>query len=119
MFGPGIGHANRTAADYKFSATLDLPEEKTIKKMTILHGVYGEAWSTSEDFVFNKRLYPVVVFDHGQQIDTDYDQNFGPYSAGSHEFIMYGQRETEPFAGALLVVVFTDNSFEFGCTLTN
>jgi len=112
IFTSGPGNINKDPADWNWTLNLNLPESKTITSMTMLHNAPGEGWSTTDSQSYlNKQLYPLVVFnDQGQQVDTAYDQNLGTYSAGTHQFTMYGQKEDTNFAGSELLVTFSDGT---------
>jgi len=111
VFAPGKGNINQDTADWKWVLSLRLEDNKTIKSILMFHGIYGEGWSTSSQKIYGVQPYPLVVFYQGRQLNSDYDQYLGDYYPGSYDFELYGQKESTPFAGSKVLVVFTDGTF--------
>lgn len=101
-FGPGIGNGNRTAGDWNWTATLNLPVGKTVKSIGVSRG--GEGWSTS-----NSALYPLVVIENGIQYNNTYGQQF-TFGAGTHTLKLYGQKESSFVITPILTITFSDNT---------
>lgn len=118
QFYPGVAYVNKNPYDYVFSVSLTLDSSKTVKQMTLVHDIYGEAWSTSDDkSLYNKLLYPLVVFRSEKQFNFNYTNFNNPsdilmskLEPTKHNFKIYGQRETEPFRGGKLIIDFLDGS---------
>src|SRR5260221_6052442 len=111
VFETGPGKINPSSEDWHWTLKLNLNEQKQIKSITVIHNIQGEAWSTSSKKMFNKGLYPLVVIYHGRQLNNHYDDPLGQYWAGDETFELYGQKEAEPFSGATLMIVFTDDAW--------
>ncbi|GEM_PF-6909495 len=110
-FNPGPGNANPTYEDWNWTMTLQFNSSKTIKLVSMRHLNGFEAWSTSKEFIYNKQCYPLVIYLQGERLNSDYDQQLGPYGPGQHEFHLFGQMETPSFYGAELTVEFTDGTY--------
>ncbi len=112
-FGPGVGNANSTRADWRWKLVLTVPDNKNVKEMTLIANSNGEGWSTSArtDNVLGKKLYPLVVLVGDQYVQQNriYDQSFG-FAPGSYTLRLNGQKESESFPGGTLKVVFTDGT---------
>lgn len=120
-FSPGIGNANKNAADWNWRASLTLSGQKTIERMTILHNTSGERWSTGFSKVLKngadlfpgreEHPYPLVVIFQGQKLNQAYDQVLGTYGVSPiHVFTLSGQIESPQFSGGKLIVEFTDGT---------
>ena len=110
VFNSGKGQ-NGIREDWKWSALLTLGSQKTIKSIRIKHNTYGEGWSSASDTAtYDKQLYPLVVYYNGTQLNTAYDQQIGPFAAGEHKFILYGQTDSANFTGGRLLIYFTDGT---------
>lgn len=116
--GKGVFKANN-AADFNWSIILDLTEDKKIEKISLIHDVNREVWSTgaSKFIKYNNKNYqfkdpnPLVVFDERMKTRyvSSYDEEF-KLSQGTHELRLFGQKETEVFAGGTAIVQFTDRT---------
>ena len=96
-------------SDWKWTAKLNLPTQKTIESMLVTT-FPGEGWSTSDKQVWGKQLYPLVVFKDGRQINTSYNTWPGTFSGGV-EFTLYGQPGSPSFAGGgVITIYFTDGT---------
>ncbi|MBF0387973.1 MAG: LamG domain-containing protein [Candidatus Omnitrophica bacterium] len=110
IFAPGPGNSNRDSSDWHWTVELNLESSKIVNSFTITHNNSGEAWSTSSDKMRGNNLYPLVVFNGRTQINTNYDQPLGTYSAGKHVFELFGQKESMYLDGYEVKINFADNS---------
>jgi peptidoglycan hydrolase-like protein with peptidoglycan-binding domain len=115
VFAPGSGTQNGDPADWGWRLHLQLPREMVVSRITVMHRVPGESWSTGQErylrdgtdlFGKEENPYPLVVFKDGEQLNYEYNTVFGPYAAGTYEFTLYGQREFTVFQGAAVIVEF-------------
>lgn len=123
VFAAGAGNFNKNPADWNWLATINFPTVgKQIKRMTIMHNIHGEVWSTgysryladgTDLYGYDEHPYPLVVSWNGIQITSQYDdQNMilRTMPTGTQTFYLYGQPESTPFTGGKLVVEFTDGT---------
>ena len=109
-FGPGQGYGNNNPADWELTMILETREPKTVKAVELQHKLAGEGWSTSRSHLYGVQPYPLVIFYHGKQLNTAYDQELGTFPPGRHEFLFYAQRESPQFHGATARVFFSYGS---------
>jgi hypothetical protein len=103
-FGPGTGGCcgNR---DFRIDATLELPLEKSIASIIMTHLIPGQIWTTSQP-----ALYPIVVFNQNGQLNHSFEKELGALDAGTYDFTLYLQKESEDFHGGTLTFTFTDGT---------
>lgn len=122
VFSPGVGYNNQNKADFGWNMMLTLSSPKTIKAITVTHPSANEAWSTASTDVFGKTPYPLVVMtSDGGQLNKAYNQPFTyntstpsygnlTIPAGSYQFKLFGQIETQNFSGGQVRVDFSDGT---------
>lgn len=121
-FRSGTGNINKNPYDWHWGATINLPTQKTVSRITVIHNTSGEVWSTgysrylgpasnpSDLYGYEEHPYPIVVTRDGNQINTAYDQNIFT-GTGSYFFKLYGQPESTSFTGGKIVVEFSDGTY--------
>lgn len=123
QFTSGIGNGNKSGNDWKWSVNIG-SSEKTVKRITVMHNIHGEIWSTgfsryladgTDLYGYKENPYPLVVYYNGKQMNTSYDQSLSIpdhnlKTKGGYELKLYGQIENGTFTGGKLIVEFTDGT---------
>lgn len=112
VFTSGRGNANSTKEDWEIKASLSLSAPKKISRITLTHPAAYEGWSTASANVYGRKPYPLGVYFASQPdvpLVTGYDQVI-EMTSGVNTFLLYGQKETSWFRGAVLAITFTDGS---------
>ncbi len=114
----GVFRSNNDA-DFNWSMVLDAKNDVKIDRISVVHDVRKEVWSTgiSKFLSFNGKkyqvedLYPLVVFDKKvkERYVSAYDEEF-ELPKGKHELRLFGQKQGSSFVGATLIVEFADGT---------
>jgi len=98
----------------RISLSASTPHTKTLRYATLVHKVFGEAWSTlnSAPNPYNSNAYPLVLMNGATQLITANGQQI-PLAIGSATtplvLDVYVEK-VEPFAGGTLTFTFTDGT---------
>lgn len=95
--------------DWLINANMNLSSSKTIRSITFTHNNGHHGYTTASYSALGKPLYPFVVFNGGQQLNTGYDQKM-TLPAGSTVLALYAQKEGSDIKGTLRIV-FTDGTY--------
>ncbi|MBF0386758.1 MAG: hypothetical protein HQL20_02745 [Candidatus Omnitrophica bacterium] len=118
-FHSGRGYLHSGTDDWHWTATIKLPFSAVITGITVLHNSSfpAEGWTT-EKKITDRKLFPLVVFYKGRQLNTDYGQNLGQYDPGVYVFELFAQKEVCCFQGAAIQVTLSDGR-QLTCHIPN
>jgi hypothetical protein len=105
--GPGSDNGNGIAItnDWHWQLTLHLDEEKSIKLIEVYENGANQIWTTQE-----RLHWPLVVFYCQQQLNTNYGDVLGPFSARTFDLELYGQVDNRTMHGTHLRLELTDGT---------
>ncbi len=125
QFHKAEGDITKNETDWKWSLYINNLNGKTIKRITVIHNIRGEVWSTgfsrylndnTDLYGYNENPYPIVAMYNGKQLNTDYDQNIQldnqSTTNGPYKLDLYGEAEYGMFTGGRLIVEYTDGTSE-------
>ena len=118
VFNSGPGRINLDPNDWHVRLVLSVYQPVELSGISVLNqyalqnGYPAEGWSTMSDKHYNnKRLYPLVVFKDGEQINTSADQSIGMLARGVYKYDLFMQKESPRFGVAVLNIILGDGTY--------